>query len=132
MSEYIDVLMNTTITSNKIKSNMLNVKSLGNLIPKPFAGPVNVSTTYSNALLEQISRNDPSLHSINLNSKNLIDANIKSLCEALTRNRSVEELHLCNNKATDVSARYIGHMLKFNNNLKEVYLNGNNIGPKVN
>ena len=110
---------------------MLNVKSLGDLLPKPFAGPVKVSTTYSYALLEQISSNDSSLRSIHLNSKSLTDANIKSLCEALIRNRSVEELHLCNNKATDVSARHIGHMLKFNKTLRKVYLNGNNIGPKV-
>lgn len=61
----------------------------------------------------------------------MTDDQIKCLCEALIRNRIVENLDLSNNKITDAGAGHLGYMLKFNTGLKEICLDRNEIGPKV-
>jgi hypothetical protein len=40
-------------------------------------------------------------------------------------------MHLSNNKIGDDGMKSIGHMLKFNRCLREIHLDGNQIGPKV-
>lgn len=122
--------MQSNIQPSKINT-IQNLKSLGDLLPKPFAGNEVSPSTCSQALLEQIRSNEPWLTVIRLNSKSLSDVQVKSLCEALICNRVVEEVHLSNNRICDDGATSIGHMLKFNRYLKEINLDGNLIGPKV-
>jgi hypothetical protein len=121
-------MQNSPAPSSKTNT-ILNFKSLGELLPKPFGGEV--SSTFSHALLEQISSNESTLTAIHLNSKGITNSQVKALCEALICNRFVVEMHLSNNKIGDDGMKCIGHMLKFNRCLREIYLDGNQIGPKV-
>jgi Ran GTPase-activating protein (RanGAP) involved in mRNA processing and transport len=114
-------------TSNYTTSTML--KSIGGLFPSKPSG--DTATSYSSTLLEEISSTSSTLQILQLSSKSLNDDHIKCLCEALIRNKTVEQVYLSKNRITDVGAKYVGHMLKFNRRVRVISLEGNEIGPKV-
>jgi len=113
----------------KLKHNLLN--SIGEFLTSAFADDEEASGSYfSQDLLEQISRSDPSIEGVWLQAKSLNDNHVQQLCESLIRNKVVTEVWLQSNQITDVGAAHIAHMLKFNKSIKELFLGENQIGPK--
>eukprot|EP00569_Conticribra_weissflogii_P005387 CAMPEP_0171337380 /NCGR_PEP_ID=MMETSP0878-20121228/6655_1 /TAXON_ID=67004 /ORGANISM="Thalassiosira weissflogii, Strain CCMP1336" /LENGTH=737 /DNA_ID=CAMNT_0011838999 /DNA_START=226 /DNA_END=2439 /DNA_ORIENTATION=- len=117
------------VASQKFKHNILN--SIGEFLNSAFADDEETSGSYfSQDLLEQLGKNDPTIKGVWLQSKGLNDHHIQQLCEPLIRNKVVTEVWLPSNNITDVGAAHLAHMLKFNKSIKELFLGENRIGPK--
>lgn len=113
------------------KSKHSILHSLGEFLTSAFADDEESSGSYfSQDLLDQISASNPYLKGVWLQAKNLNDAHVQQLCDALVRNKVVTEVWLPSNQITDVGAGHIAHMLKFNKSIKELFLGENDIGPK--
>lgn len=118
-----------SIQSSKFKHSLLH--SLGEFLTSAFADDEESSGSYfSQDLLDQLSNSNPHLKGVWLQAKNLNDAHIKQLSEALIRNKVVTEVWIPSNQITDIGAAHIAHMLKFNKGIKELFLGQNDIGPK--
>ena len=118
-----------SIQSSKFKHSLLH--SLGEFLTSAFADDEESSGSYfSHDLLDQLHSSNPDLKGVWLQAKNLNDAHIKQLSEALIRNKVVTEVWIPSNQITDVGAAHIAHMLKFNHSIKELFLGQNDIGPK--
>ncbi|KAL3803070.1 hypothetical protein ACHAW5_009480 [Stephanodiscus triporus] len=118
-----------SIQAAKFKHSLLN--SLGDFLTGAFADDEETSGSYySQDLLDQLESSNPYLRGVWLQSKNLNDAHVQRLCDALIRNKVVTEVWLPSNHITDVGATHIAHMLKFNRHIKELFLGENDIGPK--
>ncbi|KAL7471235.1 hypothetical protein ACHAXS_011572, partial [Conticribra weissflogii] len=117
------------IASQKFKHSILN--SIGEFLNSAFADDEETSGSYfSQDLLDQLGKNDPTIKGIWLQSKGLNDHHVQQLCEPLIRNKVVTEVWLPSNNITDVGAAHLAHMLKFNKSIKELFLGENRIGPK--
>lgn len=81
----------------------------------------------TNALIQRIADNDPTLTSLNFFACNIGDEKVIALAEALKTNESLQRLYLGYNDAKAGGIAAIAEALKTNKALKEISLEGNDV-----